>query len=109
MYLLLILPLFNTLEVSFNVEMTNFVTYNDGDKVIFDNVTSNGGNAFDNVTGISTVPHNGSYELTLRNMGNPRGIYTDIVRNNARLCRALDQVPTTKVKDSFIYLIYAFP
>ena len=74
--------------VSFHVEMTNFVTYNDGDKVIFDNVTSNVGNAYDNVTGIFRVPHNGSYDLTLRNMGNPGGIYTDIVRNEAKLCRA---------------------
>ena len=68
--------------------MSNFVTYNDGDKVIFDNITSNVGNAYDNVTGIFTVLYNGSYELMLRNIGNPGGVYTDIVLNNARLCRA---------------------
>ena len=68
--------------------MSNYVTYNDGDKVIFDNVTSNVGNGYDNVTGIFTVPHNGSYELTLRNMGSPGQIFTQIVQNDARLCVA---------------------
>ena len=68
--------------------MGSQITFSSNQKVIFDNVISNVGNAYDNVTGIFTVPHNGSYELTLRNMGNSGGIYTDIVRDNTRECTA---------------------
>ena len=75
-------------DVTFSVQLSSQTTFNNNQKVIFDNVISNVGNGYDNVTGIFTVPHNGSYELTLRNMGNSGGIYTYIVLDNVLQCTA---------------------
>ena len=82
-FLLLLLP-----DVIFSVQLSSQTTFNNNQKVIFDNVISNVGNGYNDVTGIFTVPHNGSYELTLRNMGNSGGTYTDIVRDNTLECTA---------------------
>ena len=76
-------------ELMFNVKLTSRITITARHRVVFDNVTSNIGNGYDNVTGIFTVPYNRSYELTVTNMGTSGGMYTNILLNNGlRLCNA---------------------
>ena len=57
-------------------------------KINFDNVISNVGNSYDSNTGIFIVPHNGTYDLTLRNMGRWTQVFTHIMRNEEILCTA---------------------
>ena len=63
------------------------MSYDTNDKVIFDYVITNVGNAYDNVAGIFTVPYNESYELTLTTIGTGKTV-TDITAPGGRLCQA---------------------
>ena len=80
-----ILSLFS--EVVFSVRLDDERTYDTNDKVIFDYVISNVGNAYDNVTGIFTAPYDGTYELTLTNIGLGKTV-TNIMWPGGWLCQA---------------------
>ena len=57
------------------------------DRVIFDNVISNVGNGYSGATGNFTVPHKGTYELTLTTMGT-HTTAANIMRGENGLCQA---------------------
>ena len=85
--------------MTFSVQLSSQTTFNNNQKVIFDNVISNVGNGYNNVTGIFTVPHNGSYELTLTNMRTLGRIFTNIMRNGQWMCVArTERMPMIKVR-----------
>ena len=73
-------------DVAFRAEIKVHADYDEDDIVIFDKITSNVGNGYNDVTGIFTVPYNGTYDLTLTNMGRLGAINTNLMRNQKRLC-----------------------
>ena len=72
--------------VAFRAEIKVHAVYNNDDRVIFDEINSNIGNGYDSNTGIFTVPYNGTYDLTLTNMGRFGAINTNLMGNEKRLC-----------------------
>ena len=74
-------------DVIFSVRLSSEVSFSHDEKVVFDNVISNVGNGYDVTTGNFSVPHNGTYELTLTTMGSTRAS-ANIMRGEAVLCQA---------------------
>ena len=72
--------------VAFRAEIKVHADYSEDDRVVFAKINSNIGNGYDSNTGIFTVPHNGTYDLTLTNMGRLGAINTNLMRNHKRLC-----------------------
>ena len=61
------------------------VAYSAGDRIIFTNVISNVGNAYDSVTGIFTAPHNGTYQFMVFSVGTTGTQWAWVTLNGERL------------------------
>ena len=72
--------------VAFRAEIKVHTDYSKDDRVVFDKITSSVGNGYNDVTGIFTVPYNGTYDLTLTNMGRLGAININLMKNHKRLC-----------------------
>ena len=75
----------------FSVRLSGEVSFAHDEKVTFDNIITNIGNAYDSATGNFTVPYNESYELTLMTMGKATGAPTNIMRADVGLCQAFSK------------------
>ena len=76
-------------DVAFTVALSARITFNVGDTVLFDVVLSDVSNGYDETAGIFTVPHNGTYDLTLRTMTVQNAeMYTNLMVNDERVCNS---------------------
>ena len=73
--------------VVFSVRLSADIPFALNVKIIFDNVNVNVGKGYNVTTGVFTVPHNGTYELTLTVMGT-HAASANIMRADNGLCQA---------------------
>ena len=74
-------------DIVFSARLSGDVSFPLNGQVIFDNVISNVGNGYNSATGNFTVPHSGTYELTLTTMGT-HATAANIMRGENGLCQA---------------------
>ena len=74
-------------DVVFSARLSGDVSFPLNEQVIFNNVISNVGNGYNGATGNFTVPHSGTYELTLTTM-ETTATAANIMRGENGLCQA---------------------
>ena len=72
-------------DISFSARLEGSVSYNAGDKIIFPNVFTNVGDAYDNVTGIFTAPQNRTYQFMVFSVGTTGTQFAWVTVNGERL------------------------
>ena len=88
----------------FSARLVNQPTFSSGQRVIFDYVISNVGNAYDSDTGVFTVTYNGTYELTLTNHSQTK-VATSIIGPGGRLCQAYTKEGLITGKFKYFYAV----
>ena len=102
--ILILLLFFIPSDVVFSARLSGDVSFPLNGQVIFDNVISNVGNGYSDVTGNFTVRHNGTYELTLTTMGT-HATAANIMRGEDGMCQAYSKEGSILGKNTSLFIV----
>ena len=85
-------------DISFSARLEGRISYNGGDKIVFPNVFTNVGDAYDSITGIFTAPHNGTYQFMVFSVGTTGTQFAWITVNGEQLALSHGRVSWSQGK-----------
>ena len=96
-----------SVDISFSARLEGQIPYSEGDKIVFPNIFTNAGDAYDNVTGIFTAPYNGTYQFMVFSVGTTGTQWAWVTVNGERLAMSHGRVSWSQSK-YYRFMVHLF-